>query len=138
MLPEGAVTKKIDVPTRSRTELVDITAEIEEIVRESKAKDGVCHIFVPHTTAGITINENADPSVRSDIINELDKMVPFDGDYEHAEGNAAAHIKSTLVGTDATVFIEDGALVFGAWQGIYLCEFDGPRRRSVFVKIITR
>ncbi len=127
--------RKISVSTRSRIEFIDITRKVEEVVRESKTGEGVCHIFVPHTTAGITINENADPSVRVDILNELDKIVPIDDDYGHIEGNAAAHIKSTLVGTDKTIFIEGGRLAFGTWQGVYFCEFDGPRQRSVYVRI---
>ncbi len=118
--------------------MVDITPKVREVVRESKVKEGICHLCVPHTTAGITINENADPSVRSDIVRHLGKFVPFNDGYEHAEGNAAAHIKSTIVGTTTTVFIEDGDLVFGTWQGIYFCEFDGPRRRNVLVKIMAR
>jgi secondary thiamine-phosphate synthase enzyme len=130
--------KKISISTRSQTELVDITSEVADIVRESRVKSGVCHIFVPHTTAGITINENADPSVRRDILNELNKLVPIDGDYEHSEGNAAAHIKSTIVGTDKTIFIEGGELKFGTWQGVYFLEFDGPRQRNVLVKIMER
>jgi secondary thiamine-phosphate synthase enzyme len=130
--------KRFDISTKSRTEFIDITAKVGEIVRESKVKDGVCVVFVPHTTAGITVNENADPSVRVDIVEELNKVVPFDDGYHHAEGNADAHIKSTLVGTDKTIFVENGALVLGTWQGIYFCEFDGPRRRNVFVKILER
>lgn len=128
--------KKITIQTRSRAELLDITSKVEEAVRESKVKSGVCHIFVPHTTAALTINENADPSVRIDLIDSLERLVPFDGGYEHTEGNAAAHIKSTMVGTDKSILIEGGELNLGTWQGIFFCEFDGPRKRTVFIKIV--
>ncbi len=128
--------KKISLSTKSRTELLDITQEIEGAVKASKVKSGTCHIFVPHTTAALTINENADPSVRVDIRDSLDRIVPFDGGYRHMEGNAAAHIKSTIVGTDKTIIIEDGELKLGRWQGIFFCEFDGPRQRVIFVKIM--
>lgn len=128
--------KKISVQTRSRAELVDITSKIEDAVKESKVKSGVCQVFVPHTTAAVTINENADPSVKRDILDSLEKLVPSGGVYEHTEGNAAAHIKSAIAGTDKTVFIEDGGLKLGAWQGVFFCEFDGPRQRSVFIRIM--
>lgn len=127
--------KTVSISTRSRNELVDITASVENMVRESKVRSGVCNIFVPHTTAGLTINENADPSVKSDILKGLESIVPTEGNYRHSEGNADAHIKSTLTGTDKTVFIEDGALKLGRWQGIFFCEFDGPRQRNVIVSI---
>lgn len=127
--------KKISFATRARQEAIDITAKVAEIVRESKARSGVCHVFIPHTTAGITINENADPSVRQDILDGLERIAPSDEEYAHAEGNADAHIKSTIVGTDRTILIEEGALKFGTWQGIFFLEFDGPRQRNVFVAI---
>ena len=130
--------KKIAVSTQSRTELLDITSMITDVIRESKVKSGVCYIFVPHTTAGIMINENADPSVKKDLLNSLERLVPFDGEYAHAEGNAAAHIRSAILGTDMTVFVEDGELKLGTWQGIFFCEFDGPRQRCVFIKIIEK
>lgn len=130
--------KKISISTRSGTEFLDITSKIDDLVRESRVKSGVCHIFVPHTTAGITINENADPSVKRDILDLLQRLVPFNGGYAHTEGNAAAHVKSTIVGTDKTVFIEDGGLRLGTWQGIFFCEFDGPRQRTVFINIIEK
>jgi secondary thiamine-phosphate synthase enzyme len=126
---------EIQISTKSRTEMVDITEKVREAVRKSKAARGVCRIFVPHTTAAVTINENADPSVRRDIIAGLDRIAPFDAGYEHSEGNAAAHIKSTVVGTDAAVPIEGGDLTLGTWQGIFFCEFDGPRRRNVIINI---
>ncbi|SHH32801.1 secondary thiamine-phosphate synthase enzyme [Caloranaerobacter azorensis DSM 13643] len=126
----------LQIKTENHTEFVDITERIQEIVINSKVKNGVCYIFVPHTTAGITINENADPDVKSDMLMELNKIVPFDDNYKHIEGNSSAHIKASLLGFSETVFIEDGQLLLGTWQGIYFCEFDGPRVRRVYVKII--
>ncbi|MCD6540147.1 MAG: YjbQ family protein [Candidatus Omnitrophica bacterium] len=125
--------KVIKVNTHQREEFIDITQEVESAVRESKIKEGVCFVFSPHTTAGITINENADPSVKKDILNHLKKLVPFSGDYSHSEGNADAHIKASLLGNSVTVLVEGGNLVLGTWQGIYFCEFDGPRRRKLYV-----
>jgi len=116
--------------------MVDITAKIEEVVVKSGVKSGICMVFVPHTTAGITINENADPDVVSDIVKEINKIVPFDDNYDHIEGNSAAHIKASLFGFSQQMIIEEGRLLLGTWQGIYLCEFDGPRNRKVFIKII--
>lgn len=130
------MTKKLSISTKSRAELQDITSKVEDAVKESKTKSGVCHIFIPHTTAAITINENADPDVRRDILNGLERIAPFNGDYAHSEGNAAAHIRSSIIGTDATVLVEDGRLKLGTWQGIFFCEFDGPRQRNVFIKIV--
>ena len=127
----------IDVKTNSRSELIDITDRIQSLVNKSKVKDGVCFIFCPHTTAGLTINENADPSVKSDIINTLNKIVPQGLNYAHTEGNADSHIKSSLFGPSLTVFVEDGQLALGTWQGIYFCESDGPRSRQVWIKIIS-
>ncbi len=124
---------KIPVSTHNTVEFVNIDRIVEEVVRGQNVTDGVCNIYVPHTTAGITINENADPAVREDIINELSKIVPFDNGYRHLEGNAAAHIKACLVGFSVTVPIQEGRLALGTWQSIYLCEFDGPRRRYVYV-----
>jgi secondary thiamine-phosphate synthase enzyme len=126
----------ISVNSRSRTELIDITGQVQEAVKKSGLKDGVCHLFVPHTTAGITINEGADPSVKRDILTSLNKLVPFEGDYHHAEGNSAAHIKTTMVGTSAVCLIEDSQLVLGTWQAIFFCEFDGPRTRRVYIATI--
>ncbi len=123
----------ISVNSRSRTELIDITGQVQEAVKKSGLKDGVCHLFVPHTTAGITINEGADPSVKRDILTSLNRLVPFEGDYQHAEGTSAAHIKTTMVGTSAVCFIEDSQLVLGTWQAIFFCEFDGPRTRRVYI-----
>ena len=116
--------------------MIDITDRVSDIVRESKIRSGMCYVFVPHTTAAVTINENADPSVPRDILAELDKVIPLNDNYRHMEGNAAAHIKASLVGTSETVFIENGALVLGTWQSIFFCEFDGPRTRRVLVQLI--
>ena len=127
---------RIQLKTHSRSEFIDITQEVQEIVKKKKIKEGVFYVYVPHTTAAVTINENADPSVRKDILNEFNKMVPWDGNYTHAEGNAAAHIKATLVGSSVSVPISSGKLALGTWQGIYFCEFDGPRHREVFVQTI--
>ena len=125
----------LSVRTRSRTEMLDITAEVQRVVASAGAGSGVCVVFVPHTTAGVTINENADPSVQRDIIAELNKVIPFEDDYAHSEGNSAAHIKASLMGSSVSVPIEDGRLQLGTWQGIFFCEFDGPRRRRVWVQI---
>lgn len=130
------MVKTFSVSTNNRTEMVDITSNVQEIIQESKQQDGLCTIFIPHTTAGITINENADPSVHKDILTELNKIVPFDDNYSHTEGNSSAHIKSSMIGSSINVIIEDGKLKLGTWQGIYFCEFDGPRTRKVWVKII--
>jgi secondary thiamine-phosphate synthase enzyme len=128
--------ERISLTTHSRAEFIDITSHVNRVLEKRGVKEGICHIYVPHTTAAVTINENADPSVRKDIINELDRMVPWDGRYAHMEGNAAAHIKATLVGSSVTVPISGGMLALGTWQGVYFCEFDGPRRREVFIQII--
>ena len=126
---------EIRVSTKSRTELVDITSEVQRVVTESGVRDGVCHVYVPHTTAGVTINENADPSVREDILKELNKIVPFEDNYRHLEGNAAAHIKASLVGSSETIMVAGGRLLLGTWQGIFFCEFDGPRSRRVIAMV---
>lgn len=128
--------EKINLKTSRRIEILDITREVENVVKKNKTKDGICFIFCPHTTAGLTINENADPSVRRDMINTLNKLVPADVDYEHAEGNADSHIKSSLFGSSLTIFVEGGELALGTWQGIYFCESDGPRSREVWIKVI--
>ena len=125
------------VPTHNRTEMVDITSDVQKVVQESKQQEGLCCVFIPHTTAGITINENADPSVQEDILHELNKVIPFQDDYSHLEGNSAGHIKSSLIGSSVNIIIENGKLKLGTWQGIYFCEFDGPRTRKAWVKIIS-
>jgi secondary thiamine-phosphate synthase enzyme len=130
------VLSVIEVSSTSRQQFIDITDRVEGVVNKSGVKNGVCFLYVPHTTAGITINENADPSVVTDIIETLERVIPLDGRYRHLEGNAHAHIKSSILGHSACVLIEDGRLMLGTWQGVFLCEFDGPRRRKVLVKII--
>ena len=127
---------KFKVKTSAKSEMADISREIHAIVRENGTESGVCHIFVPHTTCGLAINENADPDVKRDVIAKLNESVSEDFPYKHAEGNSPAHIKSILVGPSLTVFIEDSVLQLGTWQGIYLCEYDGPRSREVWVKLI--
>jgi secondary thiamine-phosphate synthase enzyme len=127
---------ELTVKTRAQTELVDITAEVEKRVAESGARQGLCLVTVPHTTAGVTINENADPSVRLDLLMVLNQIVPWRADYRHLEGNSPAHVKSTLVGSSQIIAIAGGRLVLGTWQGIFFCEFDGPRSRKVHVRII--
>ncbi len=124
------------VRTKSRTEFRDITREVAQAVAKLEAGRGAAIVYVPHTTAGVTINENADPSVSTDVENALDRLVPWEGPYRHAEGNSAAHVKSTLVGSSVTIPIEKGSLVLGTWQGIYFCEFDGPRTRKVHVQVV--
>ena len=127
---------ELTVRTSQHAQFVEITGEVQRVVLESGVKDGVCTVFVPHTTAGITINENADPDVVADMIYALDKAVPWkDARYRHGEGNTAAHVKSSMMGHSVDVFIRAGRLQFGTWQGIYLCEFDGPRPRKVWVAV---
>lgn len=126
--------KTITVKTEGKQLFLDITKHVRLVVRESGLKSGVVHIFIPHTTAAITINENADPDVRQDILNCLEKIAPWSGAYSHAEGNAHAHIKAGLIGSSITVFVEAGQLVLGTWQSIFLCEFDGPRTRNVMIR----
>lgn len=127
--------ERIHVITRDKDWLEDVTHRVKEIVRRLKVEEGACHLYVAHTTAGIIVNENADPSVAVDILERLEALVPRGGRYRHAEGNAAAHIKATLVGQSATIPIEGGQLALGQWQGIYLAEFDGPRERTVVVSV---
>ncbi len=125
----------ININTKSPEEFIDITSLIEEKVSKSGIKEGTVTVFVPHTTAAVTINENADPSVVEDILYTLDKIIPPGGDYSHAEGNSHAHIKSSLIGSSRQIIIQNGKLKLGTWQGIYFCEFDGPRNRQVWIKI---
>jgi len=125
-----------NVKTSSKSAMVNITSKIQKLINDGKVESGVCTIFVPHTTAGVTINENADPDVVSDILKEVNKIVPFSDNYAHGEGNSAAHIKASLFGFSQQVIIEKGRLMLGIWQGIYFCEFDGPRNREVYVKIM--
>ncbi len=129
--------KTLRVKTNRRTQFVDITREVEQAVRESDVKSGVCYVYVPHTTAGVAINEHADPDVASDVEGIFDRLIPHKGPYQHAEGNTDSHMKAILTGTSQIVFIDNGKLALGTWQGIFLCEFDGPRQRTVQVKIVS-
>ena len=125
----------LKVKTKAKTELIDITSEIQNLVRSSSIKEGFCMLYVPHTTAAVTINESADPSVKSDILMILNKIIPWEAEYRHLEGNSPAHIKSTIVGASELIAIENEKLVLGTWQGIFFCEFDGPRNRKVNVQL---
>jgi len=126
----------LSINTRGRSEMIDITPKVEEELKRSGLKDGVCFLFVPHTTAGITINESADPSVATDIQAMLNKLIPWEGSYRHLEGNSAAHIKSSLIGNSVMIYVESGHLKLGTWQGIFFCEFDGPRSRKLYIKFL--
>ena len=128
--------KTISLESRARFEMLDITAAVQSAIREEGVTSGLCLVYTPHTTAAITINENADPDVPRDILAALDKAVPLSAHYRHAEGNSAAHVKSSLVGASELVIIENGRLVLGTWQSIFFCEFDGPRTRKFMVKVI--
>lgn len=127
---------KYNIKTTKAQEFIDITNLIRETVREDQIKNGIAVVFIPHTTAGVTINENADPDVVYDILSSLNKLFPEIGDYRHFEGNSHAHIKASLMGASCTVIIKDGELKLGTWQGVYFCEFDGPRNREIYIKVI--
>lgn len=126
----------LTIHTSAKAAMVDVTAQVEQAVRASGATAGICQVFVPHTTAGITLNENADPDVQRDILAALGRLVPAHGDYQHGEGNSPAHMKASLMGASLTVPIQDGHLLLGRWQGITFCEFDGPRQRYLVVNIV--
>ena len=128
--------QQFELSTRGREGFHDITPQVRAAIRQSGVKDGICLVYCPHTTAGITINENADPDVISDILGALERAVPHQGDYRHAEGNSAAHVKSSLVGAAGQVLVQDGEPLLGTWQSIFFCEFDGPRRRRFLVKVL--
>jgi len=128
----------IEVRTRAREEFVDLTADVERIVAASGMREGVCLVTVPHTTAGVTVNENADPDVRADLAMVLRKIVPDALPYAHGEGNSPAHVKTALVGSSAALIVEDGRLRLGTWQGVFFCEFDGPRIRQAWVQVLGR
>ncbi|MDY6851444.1 MAG: secondary thiamine-phosphate synthase enzyme YjbQ [Thermodesulfobacteriota bacterium] len=130
------MTIEISISTSKATELVNITTEIQRQVTKTGLKEGLVLIYVPHTTAGVTINEGADPSVKADIIDTINEIVPWERVYGHAEGNSPAHIKSTIAGSSTSLILEDGRLLLGQWQSIFFCEFDGPRRRQVLIKIL--
>ena len=124
------------VKTARRTQLLDVTAQVRQAVEKSKVLAGICYVYVPHTTAAIMINECADPDVASDLEGAFDRLIPFEGPYRHAEGNSDSHMKSVLVGASQTIFIEGGELQLGRWQGVFFCEFDGPRDRRLLVKVV--
>jgi secondary thiamine-phosphate synthase enzyme len=128
--------KRLEVQTTSRVQLIDITSHVKSILRSEDISSGIIIIYVPHTTCGITINENADPTVKEDITAVLGRLVPYGADYRHAEGNSDAHSKASLIGSSVTVIAESGTLILGTWQGIFLAEFDGPRKRSILIKVI--
>ncbi len=127
--------EQVAVETTRQTEWVEITAKVQGLVSAGAITEGLCTVYVPHTTAGVTINENADPTVVSDFLNQINKVIPFDDSYRHGEGNAAAHIKSVLTGPSVSIPIADGRLQLGRWQGIFFCEYDGPRSRRALVQI---
>lgn len=126
----------LSIKTRKRTEFVDITSDINQLIQKSGTDQGLCMIYVPHTTAAVTINESADPSVKSDILMVLNQIIPWEANYRHLEGNSPAHIKSTLVGSSELIAIDNSRLILGTWQGVFFCEFDGPRTRKVDVRIV--
>jgi secondary thiamine-phosphate synthase enzyme len=131
-----AAIGELMVKTERRTQLLEVTAGVARLVRDSGVQQGACHLYVPHTTAGVTINENADPDVALDIATALDRIAPQSAEYRHAEGNADSHVKAALVGSSVSVFVSGGQLELGRWQGIFFCEFDGPRTRTLRVKIV--
>lgn len=133
---EEEVLRYINVRSSQRDEFIDITEKINEVIKEAGIVGGICYVYVPHTTAAVTINEGADPSVLRDIQNALTRLIPQEMNYSHREGNADAHIKSSIIGTSQLVIIDDGRLVLGTWQAVYFCEFDGPRHRRVTLKLI--
>lgn len=136
-LKKEVMMRKIEfeIRTRVKEEFIDMTSKVRKIIEDSGIRTGICTVFVPHTTAGVTINENADPSVQSDILNTLRTMVPETLPYTHMEGNSPAHVKASLMGSSAQIIIDEGELVLGTWQGIFFCEFDGPRNRKVILGI---
>ncbi len=128
----------IELETSKHSEILDITERVDSIVQKSGIKEGICIVFCPHTTAAITINENADPSVKKDMINSLETLIPWTNDYAHIEGNSAAHIKSAMIGSSRTIIVKDGHLMLGTWQGIFFIEFDGPRKREVYMEVVPK
>lgn len=128
--------RKLSIKTNNQVELIDITSKVQKAVKESRLESGMVQIHIPHTTAAVTLNENADPDVKSDIKKEINKIIPFDDNYAHLEGNSAAHIKSSLFGVDQSIMVEDRKLLLGTWQALYFCEFDGPRSRNIYLKFI--
>ncbi len=127
--------RHLPVVTKKRIEIIDITADVNALLKRLGVVRGICYLFVPHTTSGITINENADPAVKQDILDTLDRIVPADRVYNHKEGNADAHVKSSMIGVTLSLFVENGRLVLGTWQSVFFCEFDGPRTRSLLIEV---
>ena len=127
---------QISVKTGHRTQMIDITSQVRQAVQKTGIRDGLVHVYSMHTTAAVTINENADPAVETDILNTINKVIPFDDNFRHMEGNSAAHIKVSLFGPSELIPLEDGQMILGTWQGIFFCEFDGPRTRRVNVKVM--
>ncbi len=126
----------LNVKTQAKTELIDITQKVRNVIKQNNISEGICMLYVPHTTAAVTINESADASVKEDIMMVLNQIVPWDADYRHAEGNSPAHVKSTLVGASQLIRVENDDLVLGTWQGIFFCEFDGPRNRTLHIHFV--
>jgi secondary thiamine-phosphate synthase enzyme len=126
----------LDIHSKNHSEMIDITSRVKQAIQKMDMDSGTCTVFVPHTTAGVTINENADPDVQTDMLNILDRVVPWEGNYRHSEGNSAAHVKASMMGNSSTLLVEEGRLVLGTWQGIYFCEFDGPRHRKVHIQLL--
>ena len=124
---------KLTVTSHQKTEFIEITADIQRLVEKNGIQNGICMLFVPHTTAAVTINENADPTVKSDILSVLNNVIPWEANYRHSEGNSPAHIKASLMGASELIAVENGRLILGTWQGVFFCEFDGPRTRSVHI-----
>ncbi|MCF7933182.1 MAG: secondary thiamine-phosphate synthase enzyme YjbQ [Spirochaetia bacterium] len=129
--------KALSIQTSGQVSFVDITDQVSQLVSANGAEEGLCIVYSPHTTCGITINENADPDVRHDMIHELSQVVPFEDGYQHTEGNSAAHIKASLMGSSVQIPVSRGTLLLGTWQGIYVCEFDGPRKRHITVQMLS-
>ncbi|MBN1521821.1 MAG: YjbQ family protein [Candidatus Aureabacteria bacterium] len=127
--------KKLTIKTHSQNEFIDITHDVRSYISQAGVSSGLCTVFVPHTTAGVTVNENADPNVRKDILKYLSSLIPRKADFSHSEGNSDSHIKSSVIGCEKTFIIEEGQILLGTWQGIYFCEFDGPRTRTLFIKV---
>lgn len=127
--------KEFQIRTETHSQMIDITGRVQEIVAQSGVENGICTVFIPHTTAAVTINENADPDVKYDIMREIDKIVPWEDHYRHMEGNSAAHLKASMIGCSRQIIVDSGRLVLGTWQGIYFTEFDGPRTRKVYVAV---
>jgi secondary thiamine-phosphate synthase enzyme len=136
-IPESSSMRSLQIETHARIEFKDLTSVIQKVVEESQVESGLCHVFVPHTTAALLINENDDRALHKDLDNFLKELAPRDREYLHNDGNCDAHLKASLIGCSKTLFIENGRLVLGQWQGIYFCEFDGPRRRNLKVKVVS-